>query len=349
MTMKCAVLFGGQSHEHPVSLMSATCVIENLDPQKYELYLVGISRQGRWLHYSGPVPAIVNGDWEKDPGNQPVILSADPADHGFYNRTTHTVDRVDVILPMLHGRNGEDGSIQGLAQLSGIPMVSCDMTSSAIAMDKEFTHIIAEAHGVPMARYRVLHRGKQSDPDRLYDQLAAELGLPFYVKPSKEGSSFGAHKVTGRQDFREHLADAFSYDDKVLAEEFIDGREVGCGLLGEGETGVVYEVVVETDMYGYAEKYEGYKTKIYYPAPDLTPQQQQEVVRLGRIVYDALGCKVMGRADFFFTKDGRVVFNEINLIPGFTSHSLYPAMFAHAGVPVGRLLDKMIATVIQED
>ncbi len=339
MSIKLAVLFGGQSNEHPVSLMSATSVLNNLD-KKYDLYMVGITRNGCWLHYTGPFDDIETGEWENNEDNVEVLLSTNPEHHGFYELNSGRYVYVHVIMPILHGRNGEDGTIQGLCQLANIPCVSCDITSSTLAMDKEFTHIIAESYGVPMAKYVALHRRDYHNPDELYDKLVETLGLPFYVKPSKEGSSFGAHKISNHNDFVKGFDDAFKYDDKILAEEFISGTEVGCGILGDDTVGEVFEIVVETEMYGYAEKYDGYKTTIYVPSINLNQEQMDEVKRLSKIVYKALGCNVLGRADFFASD--RIVFNEINLIPGFTSHSLYPASFKGAGVDYTTLLNNLI-------
>jgi D-alanine--D-alanine ligase len=214
-------------------------------------------------------------------------------------------------------------------------------------MDKEFTHLVAESYGVPMAKYMPLHRSDLIHVDKLYEMLTEKFGLPFYVKPSKEGSSFGAHKITDRESFAKGISDAFAYDEKILAEEFISGTEVGCGILGDDITGEVFEVVVETEMYGYEEKYDGYMTNIYVPSRNLTREQMDEVKRLAKIVYKALGCNVMGRADFF--AGDRIVFNEINLIPGFTSHSLYPASFKGAGTDYRTLLNMLIDAAMKRD
>lgn len=343
MTVKVAVLFGGQSHEHPVSLMSVTSVLANL-PKEYEIYKVGITLNGQWLHFSGSDEEISNDTWEQNESNEEIILSSNPAHHGFYNISKGQVDYVDVILPILHGRGGEDGTVQGICQLAGLPIVSCDMTSSALAMDKEYTHIVAESYGVPMAKYKV-YRRNQRDYEKMFEECRTDLGIPCYVKPTKEGSSFGAHKINNYSDFCRYLDDAFTYDDKILVEEFIPGTEVGCGVMGDDTVGEVYEVVVETEMYGFEEKYDGYKTNIYVPAKNLSKEEMDEVKALSVIVYKALGCNVMGRVDFFASD--RIVFNEINLIPGFTSHSLYPASFIHAGMTYTEMLDNLIKIALK--
>ena len=346
MSTKIAVLFGGQSHEHPVSCMSVTSVLNNID-EKYDIYMVGITMDGTWYHYTDSVDLIENDKWLESEMKEEVILSPSPSHHGFINLENNRIERVDIILPMLHGRNGEDGSVQGLCQLAGIPCVSCDMTSSAIAMDKEFTHIIAESYGVPMAKYRVARRNSHPDYSDMFRDIVNDLGLPCYVKPSKEGSSFGAHKINSYDDFVRYTDDAFSYDDKILFEEFISGTEVGCGVMGDGECGLVYEVVVETEMYGYAEKYDGFKTNIYVPAKNLNQQQMDEVTRLSQLVYKALGCTVLGRADFFASD--RIIFNEINLIPGFTSHSLFPATFKAKGMSYKEMLNNLIELTLKDE
>jgi len=344
---KCiGILFGGQSSEHPVSLMSTVSVLRNL-PEKYETYLVGITKDGKWYHYQGKIENIEDGSWEKDVGNREVILSPNANHHGFYELVNHKIVPIDCLFPVLHGRFGEDGSIQGLCQLNGIPCVSDNMTACAISMDKEFTHIVAERAGIEMAKYLVFHRNHHSSFDEMYKQSEDKFGMPCYVKPSKEGSSFGAHKVHNRKEFEEYCLDAFSYDEKIIVEEFIEGNEVGCAVLGDLVVGVVDEVVVETEMYGYAEKYDGFKTVIYTPTKNLTEKQQKQVIEMGKVIYQAIGCDVMARIDFF-ASEKRIVFNELNLIPGFTSHSRYPAMFRESGVSYSELLERLIELVCKE-
>ncbi len=345
MSNRIAVLFGGQSSEHPVSLMSAQVVLANI-PDHYEIYPVGITSDGRWFHYQGRFDDLTDDRWIEDSANEEVIFSPSPAVHGFWNLAGEKAERVDAVLPMLHGRNGEDGTIAAICQLAGIPCVGSGMIASAVAMDKEFTHIIAASIGIPMAKYMIVYRDEAADLEKLYQQAVAKLGPVCYVKPTKEGSSFGAHKADSLEKFKTGLADAFKYDDKILIEEFIPGTEVGCGILGKDEAGVVYEVVVETEMYGYAEKYDGFKTKIYYPAKNLSPQLQQQVIAYGRQIYKALGCQIYARMDFFATPSG-VIFNELNTIPGFTSHSLYPSMFKAVGYSITELLDKMIVLALK--
>ncbi|MCR5066730.1 MAG: D-alanine--D-alanine ligase [Erysipelotrichaceae bacterium] len=338
-----AVLFGGQANEHPVSLMSAASILRNM-PAWYDTYLVGITRDGRWYHYKGEIDDIENGKWEEHPDNEEVILSPNADHHGFYQLDSHTIQRVDVILPVLHGRHGEDGTVQGLCQLNGIPFVSCSMTSSALVMDKHFTHVICESAGVLMAKYMVLRRHEQYDVEELFHEVEQKLGLPCYVKPVSEGSSFGAHKVSNFMQFQEYLADAFSYDDKILIEEFIDGYEVGAGVMGYGgdvKAGEVFEIIVSSEMYGYAEKYEGYKTVINTPAKTISRELQERIQSEAVKIYRLLDCDMLARVDFFYGSKG-LVFNEVNSIPGFTSHSLYPASFKAAGMSYSNIIDQLI-------
>ncbi len=342
-----AILFGGQSSEHPVSLMSATSVCLNM-PEKYDKYLVGITKDGKWLHYQGAIEDIENGKWEEYEDNQEVILSPSAVHHGFYNLTTNKIDKVDVIFPVLHGQYGEDGTIAGLCYLNKIPCVCSCKESCVLAMDKELTHIMASNAGIRMADYLVFHKDDHPTYEEMFKQIENKLHLPFYVKPAREGSSFGAHKINSYEDFCKYSDDAFSYDSKILYEEFIDGTEVGCGVLSTDTTAEVFEVIVETEMYGYEEKYDGYKTRICVPAENLTKEQQEEVNRLGLKIAKMLGSDVMARVDFFNSKKG-IIFCEANLIPGFTSHSLYPAMYQKAGVSYPELLDRLIKVVYKEE
>lgn len=338
-----AILFGGQSSEHPVSLMSATSVCKHM-PEKYNQYLVGITTDGRWYHYKGSFDDIENGKWEQYSDNEEVILSPSANHHGFYNLKTNEIDYVDVIFPVLHGQYGEDGTIQGLCYLNHIPCVSCNMASCVLAMDKELTHILCENAGIKMAKYLVYHRNNHPDYNVMFENVKNKLLLPCYVKPAREGSSFGAHKIIDYDDFCKYCDDAFKYDNKILFEEFIDGTEVGCGVLSNDTTAKVFEVIVDTEMYGYEEKYDGYKTRIVIPAENLSIEQQQEVNELGIKIANILGCDVMARVDFFNSSKG-LIFNEANLIPGFTSHSLYPAMYEKDNVSYSQLLDKLIGLV----
>lgn len=338
--MVIAVLFGGQSHEYPVSLMSVTSVLNNLD-SKYDVYMVGITEDGRWYHYSGDVARIENNDWINDENNEEVILSANTQHRGFYQLKQHSIQKVDIVFPVLHGRNGEDGTIQGLCQLAGIPVVSCNMTTCGVAMDKVFTHIICENAGIPMAKYIYFNRDYDNDYEKMYAEAVEKLGLPCYVKPSREGSSFGAHKIKDKKDFFEYVEDAYKYDRKILVEEFIDGHEVGTGVLGRDNVGEVYEVVVETEMYGFAEKYDGYKTNIYVPAKTISKEDSDRVKELALKVYKALDCDGIARVDFFASSKG-IIFNEANLIPGFTSHSLYPATYIAKGYTYTQVLNELI-------
>lgn len=345
--MIIAVLFGGQSSEHPVSLMSVTSVINNLD-RKYEQYWVGITKDGRWYHYHGPVELIEKDEWNQPQYVNEVIFSPSVNHHGFYDLKENAFRKVDVVFPVLHGRNGEDGTIQGICQMNEIPCISCNLTACAISMDKVYTHVVCEAEGIPMAKFISYTRDNHPDYDEMFKEVTWKLGLPCYVKPSKEGSSFGAHKIKDKEDFDRYVADAFSYDDKILLEEFIDGVEVGCGVLGDGVTGEVFEIVVETEMYGFSEKYDGYKTTINVPATTLSAEQMQQVRDLSKKIYQILGCDGVARVDFFASSKG-LIFNETNLMPGFTSHSLYPASFKGIGMSYTELLNRLIDYKVGND
>jgi len=340
--MKVAIIFGGVSTEYQVSMMSVTSVLKNIDP-KYDLYLVGITKDGTWYHFTGTFEEIENDTWFNNPNNEEVLLSTNPADHGFYQKEQKNVQYVDLVYPLILGRGGEDGCIPALCQLAKIPFVSCDMTSCALSMDKEFTHIICEANGIKMAKYVCFKKEFDNDYEAMYQECNEKLGFPCFIKPSKEGSSFGCHKVRTHDEFITGIQDAYKYDRKIIVEELMNGTEVGAGVLGNNVVGEVFEIVVETDMYGYQEKYFGYKTNIYTPAKTLSKQQQDEVKNLSLKINKILDCHVLARMDFFNSSKG-LIFNELNTIPGFTSHSLYPASFLATGITYRKLIDNLIET-----
>lgn len=345
--IKVAVLFGGQSSEHSVSLMSAASVLENF-PQGYEKYLVGITTDGRWYHFKGEVSELADDKWQDNPDNEEVILSPSANHHGFYQLKSGSVEYVDVIYPILHGRYAEDGTLSGVCQLAGIPIVACNLTSSALTMDKEYTHVIAGSNGIKMAKYIVLRREEQYDYDALFAKVQQELGLPCYVKPTCEGSSYGAHKINDRQHFEEYIQDAFSYDRKILLEEFIDGYEVGAGIMGKDDVGEVFEIIVHSEMYGFEEKYEGYATEINTPALSLNQQQVEEIKETSLKIYQMFDCDLLSRVDFFMSKTKGLVFLEVNSLPGFTSHSLFPASFKAKGLTYSQIIDRLIKLALKE-
>ena len=261
--IKLAVIFGGKSSEYPVSLHSSASLLSQLHQDRYELLLIGITKMGKWLHYHGSIEDLEHDHWEQHPDNCAVVLSCSTADRGFLElREDGTYQHlpVDCLFPVLHGKNGEDGTIQGLFELSGVPYVGCDHMSSAICMDKEMTHIICEHANIPCAPYMAVYEREAKDETALYHEAQQRLGVPFFIKPCNAGSSFGVHKVHDFEEFTPALQDAFYHDGrgKVIFEATIDGFEIGCAVMGNEElfTGSVDEIETSAELFDYAGKYE---------------------------------------------------------------------------------------------
>ena len=342
-----AVLFGGCSTEYPVSLQSAHAVITHLDKTKYDLVLLGITRDGRWLYYDGPADDIPADIWHRNDAHcTPALISPDRETHGLLllSSAGPSVIRLDAAFPVLHGKNGEDGTVQGLLELAGIPVVGCGVLGSAVCMDKDVAHRLAASAGLRVPP-SVLFRNWE-DPARLPD-LASGLHLPLFVKPARAGSSFGITRVTSRADLPQAVAAALEHDDKVVIEESVSGFEVGCAVLGtEALTvGRVDEIELTTGFFNYTEKYQLLTAKIHMPAR-ITPEDEARVQQAAVKAYQVLCCTGCARVDFFFTPKGEIVFNEINTIPGFTSHSRYPAMMAGVGLDFPALVNRLVEQAV---
>ena len=346
--LSLAVIFGGVSSEHEVSRMSVTSILENLSNERYEVHMVGITKEGRWLLYTGPVEDILSGAWEQGPVT-PAFLSPDPSVHGLValrDGKAETI-HVDVIFPALHGKNGEDGTIQGLFQLSGIPYVGCDTESSAICMDKAVTHSLLSSADIEQAHYLWFYADRfDAAPDTIKNKIQARLDFPVFVKPSNAGSSVGVSKVERFEDLDQAIRKAAREDKKVVVEEGITGQEVEVAVLGnrDCDASIVGEIGASAQFYDYDDKYINGTSQLYIPAR--IPQEVSEKIRQTAVrAYRLLGCSGLARVDFFVTAgDNRVILNEINTLPGFTSISkLWMAM----GLSYGELLDKLIELALQ--
>ena len=349
--LSLAVIFGGVSSEHEVSRMSVTSILENLSNERYEVHMVGITKEGRWLLYTGPVEDILSGAWEQGPVT-PAFLSPDPSVHGLValrDGKAETI-HVDVIFPALHGKNGEDGTIQGLFQLSGIPYVGCDTESSAICMDKAVTHSLLSSADIEQAHYLWFYADRfDAAPDTIKNKIQARLDFPVFVKPSNAGSSVGVSKVERFEDLDQAIRKAAREDKKVVVEEGITGQEVEVAVLGNRDCGasIVGEIGASAQFYDYDDKYINGTSQLYIPAR--IPQEVSEKIRQTAVrAYRLLGCSGLARVDFFVTAgDNRVILNEINTLPGFTSISMYPKLWMAMGLSYGELLDKLIELALQ--
>lgn len=349
--LSLAVIFGGVSSEHEVSRMSVTSILENLSNERYEVHMVGITKEGRWLLYTGPVEDILSGAWEQGPVT-PAFLSPDPSVHGLValrDGKAETI-HVDVIFPALHGKNGEDGTIQGLFQLSGIPYVGCDTESSAICMDKAVTHSLLSSADIEQAHYLWFYADRfDAAPDTIINKIQARLDFPVFVKPSNAGSSVGVSKVERFEDLDQAIRKAAREDKKVVVEEGITGQEVEVAVLGnrDCDASIVGEIGASAQFYDYDDKYINGTSQLYIPAR--IPQEVSEKIRQTAVrAYRLLGCSGLARVDFFVTAgDNRVILNEINTLPGFTSISMYPKLWMAMGLSYGELLDKLIELALQ--
>lgn len=346
--LNAAVLFGGASPEYSVSLESASAVIKNLDVDKYQAVPVGITKDGSWYYYSGDVSNIQADTWLKKEDCIPAALSPDRREHSLLLFKESGIGKipVDVIFPVLHGKNGEDGSVQGLASLAGIPLAGCGILASALCMDKDRAHRLVSEAGVRVPKALTLQAGSDWT---LAEQFAAQIGYPLFVKPVKAGSSYGITKVSERSVLQNAITLAFQYDDTVIIEECIDGFEVGCAVLGNDTliTGEVDEIELSSGFFDFTEKYTLKTSAIHIPAR-IDAGRAEEIKQTAKRIYHTLGCTCFARVDMFLTPHGEIVFNEVNTIPGFTEHSRYPGMMKAAGYSFSDILDKIIALALGE-
>lgn len=346
-----ALLFGGQSSEHEVSLMSAGSIIENLDKEKYELHMVGITKEGRWLLFTGDPAQLPGSAWEKG-DVAPAALSPDPSVHGLVvlgppARTIH----IDCVFPALHGKNGEDGTLQGLLALSSIPYVGCNTEASAICMDKAVTHTLLSAANIEQAHYLWFYSDRFAcAPETIKNRICARLNFPVFVKPANAGSSVGVSRVDGPQGLDEAIRKAAHEDVKIIVEEGVTGQEVECAVLGnrqDAQASLVGEIGASAAFYDYDDKYVNGTSQLYIPAR--IPQEAADEIRETAVrAYRLLGCSGLARVDFFVTPEQKVVLNELNTLPGFTSISMYPKLWMAMGLTYGELLDKLIQLAFKQ-
>ena len=342
-----AVIFGGCSPEYPVSLESSHSVVVNFDREKYDLILLGITKGGEWFRYYGGPEGIENDTW-RDGVCVPAVISPDRETHGIIEFGPDGVKatRIDAAFPVMHGKNGEDGTIQGLCEMAGIPIIGCGALASAICMDKDRAHRLASLAGVDVPKATVF----TSMPDEAeLARRAGEIGFPVFVKPVRAGSSFGITKVSDAAALIDAVKFAFRFDREVIIEEAIGGFEVGCAVMGnEALTiGRVDEIEIYGDIFDYVEKYSLKTAKIHMPAR-ISAETEERIKAAAAKIYRALGCRVMPRVDMFLTPEGRVVFNEVNTIPGFTPHSRFPNMMKGIGLDFTALLDELVAYTFEE-
>jgi D-alanine--(R)-lactate ligase len=340
--LKVGVIFGGRSEEHPVSIKSAREVAQSLDADKYEPHWILVTQDGAWKSVTGP------DDDLESPDLATAIISPDPSVKGLLVSSNDGYETVplDVVFPVLHGKWGEDGIMQGLFELSGIPYVGCDVASSALAMDKSLAYVVVRDAGVAVPKFWIVRAGEEFDP--------AQLEYPVFVKPARSGSSFGVTKVNEPAHLAEAIATAREFDSKVLIEGAVVGQEIGCSILGNdtdliaGECDRValthgfFRIHQETNPEGGSEN-----SSFIVPA-DISPESAALVKETAKTIYAALGCRGLARVDTFLLPDGSVMLNEVNTLPGLTSYSRYPRMMAAAGYSLGNVIDRLVGLALAD-
>ena len=338
---KIGVIFGGCSPEYNVSLESAYSVITNINKEKYDITLIGITKEGDWFKFEGDLENIKNDNWLQKGKCTKVVISSSKSDKGIIeieNNNTNLI-KLDAIFPVLHGKNGEDGTVQGLIELSEIPLIGCDILSSSLCMDKYLSHKLVQSYGIKVAN-SILINGKTKD----IDKEIQKLNFPLFVKPVRAGSSFGITRIENETEIEQAIKEALKYDTEIIIEENINGIEIGCAILGNEDliVGEIDEIELSNGFFNYTEKYTLKTSQIHVPAR-IDKEIVQKAKETAKQIYKIYKCKDFARVDMFLTPNNEIYFNEINTIPGFTSHSRYPNMMKQIGMSFEELVDKIIS------
>ena len=342
MKKKISIIFGGRSSEHEVSLRSALNIFKALDKKQFDAYLIGISKQGTWylLSENNLTDSQSLNDSELK-NHTPVALISLNGRPYVLNLLTHEKLSFDCAFPIVHGTNGEDGTLQGLLKMINVPFVGCSVLGSALCMDKEYMKIVMSFAGIANSKFQVLRKNEKNN----FDSISKNLGLPFFIKPANAGSSVGVHKIKTENDFNIKLKDSFQYDHKIIAEEFIQGREIECSVMGlnhSPEAATPGELVVKHEFYSYEAKYlDDQGAEIIIPAK-LSDIETEKIRNLAVKTYTILNCDGMARVDFFMRPDGSLIVNEVNTLPGFTKISMYPMMWQARGLNYSDLITQLI-------
>lgn len=344
-----AILFGGASSEHDVSCISAKGIVSNIDKEKYNIVMLGITKGGEWYLFDDDIEMLPNDKWLESKTLKKAYIAPDSAIGGIVTADGEII-KLDAVFPVLHGKNGEDGTVQGLLQLAQIPYVGCNATASGSCMDKAVTNAVADAFGIDQANWCSFTQYEYTkDENRCLDMAIKKLGFPIFVKPANAGSSVGISKAHNREELKSGIETAFKEDKKVILEEFIDGFEVECAVLGNDEpiAAEVGQIIAAAEFYDFDSKYNNPESELHIPA--LISKEKRDEVRAAALgAYKALGCEGLSRCDFFVTKgDERVLLNEINTIPGQTPISMYPKLFEAVGVSYTELIDRLISLAIE--
>jgi len=346
---RVAIICGGQSAEHKVSLMSAKNVIAAIDNEKYEPILIGINTDGSWLLLNRQ-NFLINSEDPKNvalniqnckkiailPGSKGIILDVENG---------NTIDKIDVIFPVLHGPYGEDGTIQGLLKLAGVPFVGSGVLGSAVGMDKDVMKRLLREAGLPIGKFITLKNQKLN-----YSDVVSRLGLPFFVKPANMGSSIGVSKVSNESEYESAVTEAYLHDNKIILEEYIDGREIECAVLGNDnpQSSMVGEIISNKEFYSYESKYIDSEGATLEAPAKISDEILQKVKDLSIKAFNCLEAEGLARVDFFLKEKGELVINEINTLPGFTSISMYPRLWEISGISYSDLIDRLITLALEK-
>lgn len=348
------IVFGGKSSEHEVSRNSAFSIINNINKDNYNIYTLGITKEGEWILFSGDYKNITDGSWENHPDNKKAFITPDPKVKGLFILTNEgsKILNIDAIIPVLHGKNGEDGTIQGLFELSEIPYVGCDVLSSSMCMDKAISNTVFAYNNIDQAKFVDFYiEDFKKDNDYYLNLIDTKIGTyPIFVKPANAGSSVGVTKVNDRSELVDAINKAALEDRKILIEEGINGIEVECAVIGNNNAtaSVVGEITPCNDFYDYNAKYIDNKSELHIPA-NISDDISQKIKETALFAYKIMGCSGLSRIDFFVEKNtNRVLLNEINTFPGFTSISMYPMLMNEIGINFGSLIDKLINLAINK-
>lgn len=339
------VIFGGYSTEYEVSLTSASAVLAVMDRSRYEVLHLGITREGQALYYEGEEERIANNTWQEENCYPATISMSRGKPTLWVEREEHLKKmEFDIAFPILHGKNGEDGSLQGLCEIAAIPLAGCGMESSVIGMDKVLAHTLVSLAGIRVPESVTISSMAEYEDKRT--EIEA-LGFPLFVKPVRAGSSFGISRVVKWEDMEDAVCEAFLHDKKVVIEESISGFEVGCAVMGNEELtlGRVDEIELSEGFFDYEEKYTLKSSSIHMPAR-ISEEEEQRIKKTAAKIYRTLGCRGFTRVDMFFTREKEIVFNEINTIPGFTSHSRFPNMMKGVGMEFAEVVDQVLELAV---
>lgn len=340
---KIAIIFGGHSAEYGVSLQSAYAILCHFNHKRYDAIPIGITKDGDWYQYTGEYTQIKNDTWAEDIQKiTPVSISQNRTAGGMFSlkQGEYTFVSLDAAFPVLHGKNGEDGTVQGVFEVAGIPVIGCNTMASALCMDKDRAHKLVHAAGILVPKSLTFDSG---NIHQAVEETMQQLNFPLFVKPVRAGSSFGITQVYDPSELQAAVDLALQYDSEIIVEETIGGFEVGCAILGTDTllVGRVDEIELTHGFFDYVEKYTLKSSKIYMPAR-ITQACEKRVQETAKKIYRTLGCSGFARVDMFLTPSQEIVFNEVNTIPGFTAHSRYPNMMRGIGLSFEAILDKLI-------